>query len=262
MPLFRRQSRLTEALGRYGWDRCSISPNGLLWIGLAPHNEYARAPTNVLPTDLRQIGFVEGPEQAELVETFALSPEAQRTEFLMIGTSHDYAKRKGPGPYNFAPALDALREARLPALRRLSLGDMEQLFNGSVYYGSVGDITHVFSMAPQLAELSICGSANLERPVTHERLETLSVRVDDIGVSGGPLRQATVDHMLMSSLSALRTLDLSLDVEDVQPYAVPEAFFSDNRFPALENFGMDCLQPDTESRLRAWAEARKIRWTS
>jgi hypothetical protein len=68
--------------------------------------------------------------------------------------------------------------------------------------------------------------------------------------------------MLMSSLPALRTLDLSLDVEDVQPYAVPEAFFSDNHFPALENFGMDCLQPDTESRLRAWAEARKIRWTS
>jgi hypothetical protein len=262
LPLFRRQSRLTEALARYGWDRCSVSPNGQFWIGLGPHGEYGRSPANAVPQDIRQVCFVEGPEQAELVEAFAASPEAQRIEFLMIGTSHDYARRRGPGPFNFAPALDALRNASLPALRRLSLGDMEQLFNGNVYYGSVGDITHVFGMAPQLAELAVCGYAELERPVTHQRLEALHIRVDDIGVSGGPLGQATIDNILMSRLPAVRALELSLDVEGVQPYAVPEAFFSDNGFPALECFGMDCLKPDTESRLKAWAETRKIRWTS
>lgn len=262
MPLFRRQSRLAEALTGYGWDRCSVSANGQLWIGLGPHGAYGRAPANALPQDLRQICFVEGPEQAELLEAFVASPEALRIEFLMIGTSHDFAKRGGPGPYTFAPALDALRKASLPALRRLSLGDMEQLFNGNVYYGSLGDITHVFAIAPQLAELAICGCADLERPVTHEHLETLYVRVDDIGVSGGPLRQATIDHILMSRMPALRSLELSLDAEDVQPYDVPETFFSDNGFPALECFGMDCLRPDSEARLRAWAEARKIRWMS
>ena len=193
-------------------------------------------------------------------ESIVASPEALRIEFLMIGTSHDFAKRGGPGPYKFAPALDALRKASLPALRRLSLGDMEQLFNGNVYYGSLGDITHVFAIAPQLEELAICGCADLERPVTHEHLETLYVRIDDIGVSGGPLRQATIDHILMSRMPALRSLELSLDAEDVQPYDVPETFFSDNGFPALECFGMDCLRPESEARLRAWAEARKIRW--
>ena len=262
LPLFRRQSRLEEALARYGWDRCSVSTNGQLWIGLAPHNEYARVPTNSLPQDLKQVCFVEGPEQAELVEAFAASPEALRIEFLMIGTSHDYAKRRGPGPYNFAPAIGALRQAGLPALRRLSLGDMEQLFNGHVYYGSIGNITHVFDIAPQLEELAVCGCAILERPVTHERLETLHLRVDDIGVSGGPLGQPTIDNILTSRLPALRTLELSLDTQDVQPYAVPEAFFTSNGYPALESFGMDCLTPDAQSRLRAWAETRNVRWLS
>lgn len=262
LSLFLRQSRLEEALAHYGWDRCSVSTSGQLWVGLGPHNEFGRVSTSSLPKDLKQVCFVEGPEQAGLVETFATSPEALRIELLMIGTSHDYAKRRGPGPYNFAPTIDALRHGSLPALRRLSLGDMEQLFNGHVYYGSIGNITHVFDIAPQLEELALYGCAILDRPVTHRRLEELHLRVDDIGVSGGPLGQATIDNILTSRLPALRMLELSLDVEGVQPYEVPEAFFTCNGYPALEDFGMDCLTPDAQSRLRAWAETRNVRWVS
>jgi hypothetical protein len=88
------------------------------------------------------------------------------------------------------------------------------------------------------------------------------LRVDDIGVSGGPLGQPTIDNILTSRLPALRILELSLDVESVQPYEVPEAFFTSNGYPALECLGMDCLTPDAQSRLRAWAETRNVRWLS
>lgn len=86
------------------------------------------------------------------------------------------------------------------------------------------------------------------------------MQVDDIGVSGGPLSQASVDNILTSRFPRLRTLELALDEGEAQPYGVPEAFFVDNGFPALECFGMDRLKPDVEPRLRAWAAERKLRW--
>jgi len=57
-------------------------------------------------------------------------------------------------------------------------------------------------------------------------------------------------------------LELALDENEAQPYDAPDAFFADNGFPALERFGMDRLKPDAESRLRAWAAERNLRWTS
>lgn len=92
-------------------------------------------------------------------------------------------------------------------------------------------------------------------------LEKLIVHVEDIGVSGGALGQATVDNILTSRFPRLHTLELALDEEEVRPYSVPEAFFVNNGFPVLERFGMNWLEPDVEPRLRAWAAGRKLRWT-
>lgn len=73
------------------------------------------------------------------------------------------------------------------------------------------------------------------------------MHVNDIGISGGPLSQATVDNILTSRFPQLHTLELALDEEEeVQPYDVPEVFFADNGFPALERFGMDWLKPVVE----------------
>lgn len=261
LSFFRRRSPFDRALSGYGLDRCSLSPSGQLWVGLPPHPEYRRAPAEGVPEDLKAVCFVEGPEQADLVAAFAASPEAAAVEFLMIGTSHDYKSREGSGPLDISASVAALRTAHLPALARLSLGDMERLFNGHVFYGRVGDFAHVFDMAPNLAELTLCGCAALERPVAHGRLETLHMRVDDIGVSGGPLSQTTVDNVLTSRFPRLHTLELALDEQEVQPYGVPDAFFTENGFPALERIGMDCLTPEVEPRLRDWAAGRKLHWT-
>lgn len=238
-----------------------MSAGGQLWVGIPSHPEYDRAPLEAAPKGLKAVCFVEGPEQADLVAAFAASPECRTVEFLMIGTSHDYRNQEGQGTLDFSQAIAALGGTSMPALTHLTLGDMERLFNGHVYYGRVGDITHVFDMAPNLSSLYVCGCAVLRRPVRHEKLEKLIMHVDDIGVSGGPLSQATVDNILTSRFPRLRTLELALDEEEVQPYDVPEAFFADNGFPALERFGMDWLKPDIEPRLRAWASERKLRWT-
>jgi hypothetical protein len=262
LSFLRRRSRFARTLEAYGLDRCSLSASGSqLWVGLPAHPDYDRAPLDAVPEKLKSVCFVEGPEQAGLVAAFVASAESRAVEFLMIGNSHDYKGSGEPGAFDVAPAVAALCDARLAALTTLSLGDMERLFNGHVYYGRVGDITHVFDIAPNLAELYVCGCPALARPVGHERLEMLQVRLDDIGVSGGPISQATLDAILASRFPRLRTLDLALDEEGAQPYGVPEAFFTDNGFPALQNLGMDWLKPEVEPRLRAWAASRAVRWT-
>ena len=258
--IFRRRSRFVRALERYGFGRCSLSSSGSLWIGVPPNPEYGRRPLEIVPQAPKSLLFVEGPEQANLVAAFAISREASTVERLMIGTTHDYITSERPTPYDFSSVVAALKSASLPALRRLSLGDMEQLFNGHVYYGRVGDITHVFDIAPNLEELAVCGCPIVTRPVQHDLLATFQVRADDIGVSGGALSQQTVSNILCSRFPRLRTLELSLDEEEVQPYEVPEAFYASNGFPLLERFGMDWLKTDAELRLSEWAAERNLRW--
>ena len=260
MVSFRRRSRFVRALQTYGLERCSMTP-GQLWVGRPPDPEHRHAPVDGVPPPLRSVCFVEGPEQAGLIAALAVSPEAETLEHLMIGTTHAYIGPGRPTPYDISAAVAALAGATMPALTRLVLGDMERLFNGHAYYGRVGDVTHAFDMAPGLLALRICGCMTLSRPVSHARLEGWHVDVDDIGVAGGPLSQDTVSNILGSRLPRLRTLELALDEDDVQPYDVPEPFFADNGFPALERFGMDCLTPDAERRLRAWAAGRALHWT-
>lgn len=256
---FRRRSPFAKALEAYGLSRCSVSP-GQLWVGFPPSTQYSQVAIQAVPAAPASICFVEGPEQADLVAALAASPEVATLEHLMIGTTHDYIKPGRPTPYDFSAAVAALRGATMPALKRLSLGAMEKLFNGHGYYGRVGDITHIFEMAPGLEKLDVNGWFVLTRPVTHDRLESLLIDVDEIGVSGGPLSQETVTNILSSRLPRLRELQLALDADDVEPYDVPGALYGGNGLPVLEACFIDCLTPDAASRLASWKAERGIRW--
>jgi len=178
----------------------------------------------------------------------------------MIGTTHDYIRPDRRLPYDMSGAVAALANAAMPALKRLSLGAMERLFNGHGYYGKVGDITPIFGTAPNLEELDVSGCFELVRPVRHERLEVLTANVDEIGVSGGPLTQETVTHILSSSFPLLRECQLALDADEVELYELPEIFFTGSGFPKLDAFYMDSLKPESEARLKVHKAARSIRW--
>jgi hypothetical protein len=257
MTLAAEASPFARAVADYGLANCCVT-GATIWIGLRPSAEYQRAPLAAVPTVPRSLCFVEAPEQATLIAALAASAEAASLEHLMIGTSHDYIPNR-PIRYDMSAAVAAFRAARWPALQRLSLGGMELLFNGHAYYGKLGDVTDVFGAAPQLDELRLHGQFALRGPVSHGRLRELSVFVDDIGVSGGPLSQDTVSNLLSSDFPALRGVCLSLEDGDREAdYVIPVAFFAASRFPGLTAFDMDCVAPEDEARLAAWKTARGL----
>jgi hypothetical protein len=253
-----KPSRFVRAVEDYGLARCAMT-GSTLWIGLGPDPDYRRLALAALPQAPRSLCFVAAPDQVELIGTLAASREAATLEHLMIGTSHDYARNR-PIPYDLSAAVAALRGARFPALRHLSLGDMEMLSNGHAYYGKLGDVTHLFAAAPELDELRLRGQFTLGAPVRHDRLRDMSVFVDDIGVSGGPVSQDTVANLLSSDFPAMSTVCLSLEDGDREvDYRIPDAFFTGSRFDAVTVFDMDCLAPEDEARLAAWKAGRGLR---
>lgn len=250
-------SPFARAVEDYGLGNCSTTGE-TIWLGLPPNAEHRRAPLTAEPRAPRSLCFVEAPDQEPLIAALAASAEAGTVEHLMIGTSHDYIPNR-PIRYDMSAAIAALSGARWPALKHLSLGGMELLFNGHAYYGKLGDVTAVFDAAPQLEELRLHGQFMLRGPARHDRLQDLSVFVDDIGVSGGPLTQDTVSNLLSSDFPVLRNICLSLEDGDRgDDYIIPDDFFDGAQFPALTAFDMDCLTPDEEARLAAWKSERGL----
>jgi len=239
--------------------RCSISGSDF-WIGLPPDPKHGRIAVAKVPEAPKSLLFLEGPAQGELIADFVQGPWVEVVENLVIGTSHDYIVPEHSGPYDFTRAVGALNGARMPALKRLSLGDMELLFNGHGYYGRLGDITHVFDIAPQLEELRICGNAKLSRPVQHEQLRMLVMTADDIAGHCAPMSQATLTRLLTSRFRCLTECDLSLEADEALLYQLPEAFFSGEGFPALEALSIDSLTAEDAARLSAFKANRGLRW--
>lgn len=239
--VFRRHSAFRQAVEKAGIERCSISGQDL-WIGLPPSPGHRRVPLLVLPESPKSLLFVEGPEQVDIIAALAASPEAMTVENLMIGTSHDFIPTHR-APYDFSEAIAALQKARMPALKRLALGEMELLFNGHAYYGHLGDLTGMFGIAPNLIELHIRGRATLARPVHHHSLQVLSIIADDIAGHSGATSSETVTNILSSQLPNLTQLHLSLEADDGPSYVIPETFYAGNNMPALSQIEMDCLVP-------------------
>jgi hypothetical protein len=250
-------SPFARAVEDYGLANCSTTGE-TIWLGLRPSPEHRRAALLAVPQAPRSLCFVEAPDQTALIAALAASAEAASLEHLMIGTSHDYIPNR-PIRYDMSAAVAALRGARWPALKHLSLGGMELLFNGHAYYGKLGDVSDIFDAAPQLEELRLHGQFMLRGPVRHDRLKDLSVFVDDIGVSGGPLTQDTVSNLLLSDVPALSKVCLSLEDGDREAdYLIPDAFFEGSRLSALTAYEMDCVAPEDNTRLAGWKSARGL----
>lgn len=244
------RTRFLKALKRFGWSECSWAGDTLL-VGLPPDRTLGRWTVITLPRDVRKIAFLQGPLQADLIRALARSTVARDLTHLTIATSHDYAERK-LGAYDFRPAIAALKATHFPQLESLSLGNMEQLFNGHRYFGTLGDISHVFDAAPKLTTLNLHGQCALGSPITHHCLTELFLEVDDIGVNGGPISRDTLDHLLTSNLPALTQMELSLaDGTPNDRYALPDVARMHAGMPRLKSIHIDCLSEEGLLRLQS-----------
>lgn len=264
---FSRRTHFARALEAYGLENCALSHKShALLIGLNPRKDYPWLPLTEIPKAPKFISFFEAPVQAELIAALMRSPEAKTLEHLFIGTSHDWAdkapKRDAAERYDMTAAIATLTGARLPALSKLDLGDMEMLFNGQRLTGTLGDVTHVFDAAPNLVVLSLTGTYAFSRPVRHEKLETLSAEQSDIGCWADPPDQATITHLFSSSLPRLATLTVDIDPEEEVAFELPEIFFSCNGFPSLARLGFNKPSPVTAARLEKWSAERGIIWAA
>ena len=239
-------SKFAGALRAYGHEKCSITDSTLL-VGLPATGTLT--PCISLPDDLGAVDFLAAPEQADLIRIFCTSPEAQMVQKMTIGTSHHFAEQKHPLPYDMTGAIRALSEPLLN-LKHLVLGDMVQLFNGGQYYGKLGALDHIFEVCPALETLQIYGQFALKAPVSHNSLTSVETAADSIGVSGGPISQATVTHLLQSSLPKLNRLILELDEEDAEEtYEIPPGFPNPDRLPGLTKIHIDPVSPETARHL-------------
>jgi len=252
-------TRFAEALTVYGLERCLINET-TLWIGVDGSKDtpnFSRVPSN--PPWRRKIEFLAAPGQADLVAALLASPEAEVIEELFIGTYPHYPKHPDFSGYDTVAAVAALAGADLPALRHLDLGDMQNWYGGQRLFGTVGDIAHVFAAAPAMTSLNIGGSFSLSRPIAHERLETLSTKFDDFGVTGEPITQATLDNLLTSRFPSLKSLELDMDEGGGdETLTLPEAFFAAGHLQALQWLDIDRLLPEAEDRLAAYKTERGL----
>lgn|GEM_PF-2612318 len=240
---------------RYGLHKFSQKGDRVL-VGLGVDKGAGRDATGMLGPHIEAISFLEAFEQVALIESFAASPYAATVKRISIGTSHDYAQGYNP-PYDFAPAIVAFGTGTYPALEVLALGDMEKLFNGHSYYGKLGGVDDVLVACPALRELSLYGQAVLSKPITHKRLEKLTLWADEIGLSGGPIDPDTVTAFLTSDLPRLAEADFELDEGDRDfLYDLPEAFLSGRTLPRLKALNIDCLMPQSEAALEDWRARR------
>jgi hypothetical protein len=262
LPPDLKPSRFARALADYGLVNCAANDT-TLWIGLDGRKVHGNAwPIDSHPAARRRVVFLEAPVQAELVAAFVASPEAMIVDDLFIGTSQDYPSRRAgdafPG-YDMAAAVAALRGAHLPALKHLTLGDMEDKSGGFRLFGTVGDVTHVFAAAPRLEYLGLYGNFALSGPVHHGTLDTLDTVFDNFGVTGDPITQATLDQLLSSSLPSLRRLLLDMDEGGGEAdMSIPDAFFTPGRFPSLRRVEIDRLTPAADARLNRFKQDRGL----
>ena len=244
------------ALKEYGRGGCSISGESLI-IGVGAQEPLGGV-VDIVPREPQKVFFLNGPEQVDLIRAFSKSTAAEKVQHLSLGSSHLVAEQKGS--LDFTEAVSALSGSAFPALKTMSLGDMERLFNGHCYYGRLGDLAPIFSCAPKLQSLEVYGHFSLSAPVQHDYLIDLSAIVDEIGVTGGPPSQASIDHLLESRFAKMKRIELWLDVgSDDLKFSVPNTFIAGSGMPKLETFAMDRVREDTLTKIRQWASQRAIR---
>lgn len=255
-------TRFGAALVDYGLERACANDT-TLWIGLDGRGELGNAaPLHAPPAARQRVVFLEAPVQADLIAAFVASPEAERVEDLFIGTAQDYPGRwpreTFPG-YDMAAAVGALRSATLPALRQLTLGDMEDRAGGFRLFGTVGEISHVFAAAPQLAYLGLHGNFALATPVRHGTIDTIETLFDTYGVTGETITQETLDNLLLSDFPSLSRMLLEMsEGGDEADRTLPDGFLAPGHMPALRMLEIDRLTPAAGAELSRLKALRRL----
>ena len=150
-------------------------------------------------------------------------------------------------------AIEALKGARLPMLRRLWLMDIEKLSKAHRLFGTIGEISHVFQIAPAMDKLRLHGNFTPAEPTHYKRLAVIEVEVDDTGATGGPLDQRTVFNLMLPDLPGLAHCDL--DLSDDPPefhYHIPDAFLPPQHFPLLQSLAINSLTAKSAIQLEDW----------
>lgn len=255
-------TRFSQALADYGLGKC-VANETTLWIGADGSRDWPNASRIGLNEGARaRMDFLAAPVQAELVAAFVNSSEALVVEELFIGTSqwyfNSYSREAFPG-YDMSEAVAALHGAHLPALRSLTLGDMEDLSGGLRMFGTVGEIGPVFAAAPQLDYLGLHGNFELDAPVRHDRLGVIEALFDSSGITGEAISQATFGNLLMSNLPELRQMLLELsEGGGDDDLTLPDGFLAPGHWPALGELELDRLAPVALSQLAALRRERGL----
>jgi hypothetical protein len=262
MPPVREPTRFNIALAAYGLDNCVVNDT-TMWIGVDGGRDWPNARrVEPYPGARRRVDFLAAPVQADLVAAFVNSPEALVVEDLFIGTSHWYLKSYNndafPG-YDMAIAVAALLGGHLPALRSLTLGDMEDPSGGLRMFGTIGDIGHIFAVAPALQYLGLHGNFALDAPVRHDAVGLIEALFDNSGITGDAISQEAFDNLLSSSFPRLHHLSLELtEGGDEEDLTIPDAFFAPDSFPSLARLDLDRLAPAAKARLDDFMRERRI----
>lgn len=249
-PEFTKETKFTKALKTYGLTKCSAIGDALL-IGL-PADHISRKTVRHLPADTTCFGFLDGPEQIDLIRSFLSSPEAQTVTSLKIGTSHRGAVQGSEDGhedgFDLRAVIDVLRQAQLPELRALSLGDMFLSRGQAQRFCDLGDVSDLFNIAPRLRMLDICGSFTLARPVAHPVLEEVLITQN---TTVSLLGQDSLDHLLASKLPALVSLLVSIDGTNGRRFDISEGFDPDSLMPDLRSLMIDNLSQRSQQRKSA-----------
>ncbi|MGV9415072.1 STM4015 family protein [Nocardia sp. NPDC003693] len=166
---------------------------------------------------------------AEAFARFLVAVETTAVRALIVGTW-------GEGDEDSEPVVAALIAAResFPALRAIFLGDITYEEN-EISWIHQCDVTPLLENYPELVEFGVRGGENLSfPPITHARLESLTVETGGLGVD-------VVRGIGASEFPALTKLDLWLGTSWYGATAtVPdlEPFLSGSRLPKLTSLGL------------------------
>ena len=249
-----------QALAEYGYENCSCE-NERLFIGLGPKD--IGQPVTELSDAFTYVCFFAAPEQVALLQDFVNSEFAQHVTHLFIGTSHDYAERVSTGrvalelPYYFDKAIDVFKGAHLPALKWLSIGDMELLFNGQALHGYAGDISPVFPACPNLETLEVWSMFRMDQIVDHAAIQEIGIEADGLCMVKETDEQVdaqSVTNLLSSRFENLRVLELDIPETDTTQYTIPEAFFEQPSMPALKILNLGGFGDHIANQMDIWQQ--------
>lgn len=227
-------------------------------------------PLVVMPPNATRLSFEDVKRQGALLAALFASRHARIVARLVVGTTshvHDEDLHGDDDAYHtadFDAVIALLAEARLPALKRLSLGAHERHHNADLdLVGSLGELSPVLAALSHIEELSLLGRFELSAPVVLPALRRFDVTVADHESHRGPLSNDTLQRWLTMRAPSLTHATLRLDGlfdDEVPTYTLPAAFLEGEGMPSLREMLLyGRFSPDEVRRLQESPLARRAR---